>query len=139
MIMTIGISTRVLVLDQDTLGENFLNQLLTQDGYEMIKVRSSTESLDISRTWKPDVIIINIMEPSSNGWKLCKKMKEHSQAPILVLAGFSDPNLIARWLDAGADDYLTKPCSSEILTAHLQKLTRRTRLLQNHSSFSLVQ
>ncbi len=136
--MTIGVPTRVLVLDQDTLGENFLNQLLTQNGYEMIKVQSSAEGLELSRTWKPDVIIINIMEPSSNGWKLCKKLKEHSQAPILVLAGFSDPNLIARWLDAGADDYLTKPCSSEILVAHLQKLTRRARLLQNNPTYLLI-
>lgn len=137
--MTIHISTRLLVIDQDALGENFLKQMLNPNGYEVIKVQSSAEGILTSRTWKPDVIIINIMQPSANGWRLCRKLREFSLAPILVLATVSDPHSIARWLDAGADEYLTKPFSSEVLVAHLQKLTRRTNLAQNSTSISLIQ
>jgi DNA-binding response OmpR family regulator len=137
--MTIGILTRLLVLDQDALGENFLKHILNPNGYEINKVSSSTEGIQTSGSWNPDVIIINVMQPYDNGWKLCKRLREHSQAPILVLAAISDPHMVARWLDAGADDYLTKPFSSEVLVAHLQKLTRRMKLTQNNLSLSLVQ
>jgi len=137
--MTIGVPTRLLVLDQDTLGENFLKHILNPTGYEINKVSSSAEGIQSSGSWNPDVIIINVMQPYDNGWKLCKRLKEHSQAPILVLAAVSDPNIVARWLDAGADDYLPKPFSSEVLVAHLQKLTRRTKLTQNNPTLSLVQ
>ncbi len=135
--MTISTSTKLLVIDQDTLGENFLKQMLNPNGYEVIKVNSSKDGVHLTRSWDPDVIIINIMQPSVNGWKLCRKLREYSQVPILVLATVSDPNSIALWLDAGADDYLTKPFSSEILVAHLQKLTRRTKLTQNSTPISL--
>lgn len=134
--MLIPSPTRVLVIDQDTLGENFIKQTLNPNGYEVTKVNSSSEGIQSSQTWKPDVIIINIMQPSANGWKLCRKLRQYSQVPILVLATVSDPNSIALWLDAGADDYITKPFSSEILVAHLQKLTRRFNLKQNHASMT---
>ena len=137
--MTIDLPTRFLVLDQDTLGENFLKHILNPNGYEINKVSSGPEGIQTSGSWNPDVIIINVMQPYDNGWKLCKRLREHSQAPILVLAAVSDPHMVARWLDAGADDYLTKPFSSEVLIAHLQKLTRRTKLTQNNPTLPLVQ
>lgn len=136
--MLIPSNTRLLVIDQDTLGENFIKQTLGPDGYEVIKVSSSSEGIQFSQTWNPDLIIINIMQPSTNGWKLCRKLREYSKVPILVLAAVSDPNSIALWLDAGADDYLTKPFSSEILVAHLQKLTRRFNIKQNDPTISIV-
>jgi DNA-binding response OmpR family regulator len=136
--MTIASPKKLLILDQDTLGENFLKQTLNPNGYEIIKVNSSAEGIVTSRSWNPDVIIINILQPAANGWKLCKRLREFSQAPILVLAAVSDPSSIAHWLDAGADDYLTRPFSAEMLVAHLQKLTRRTKIIQNTPSLTLI-
>jgi DNA-binding response OmpR family regulator len=136
--MLIPAPTRLLVIDQDTLGENFIKQSLNPDGYEVIKVNSSSEGIQTTQSWNPELIIINIMQPAVNGWKLCRKLRQYSQAPILVLAAVSDPNSIASWLDAGADEYLTKPFSSDILVAHLQKLTRRFNLKQNHPSITVA-
>ncbi len=136
--MTISPLTRLLVIDQDSLGETYLNQMLKPGDYELLKVTSSAESLLTCRTWHPDMIIINLMQPIANGWKLCRRLRDVSQAPILVLATVSDPNSIARWLDAGADDYITRPFSSEVLIAHLQKLTRRTKLARNGSPVQLT-
>jgi DNA-binding response OmpR family regulator len=136
--MTSPSTTRLLVFDQDTLGESFLRQMLNPDSYELIKVSSNPEGLRSSCSYNPDVIVINLMQPSADGWKLCRKLREVSQAPILVLATVSDPNSIARWLDAGADDYLTKPFSSEVLVAHLQKLTRRIKLDQKKPRAYLI-
>ena|SRR4030042_5887073 len=136
--MLIPAPTRLLVIDQDTLGENFIKQSLNPNGYEVIKVNSSSEGIQTTQSWNPELIIVNIMQPAVNGWKLCRKLRQYSQAPILVLAAVSDPNSIASWLDAGADDYLTKPFSSDILVAHLQKLTRRFNLKQNHPSITVA-
>jgi DNA-binding response OmpR family regulator len=135
--MTISSSTKLLILDQDALGENFLKQMIFPNGYEVIKVNSSVEGIITSQSMELDVIIINIMQPSENGWNLCRKLREYSQAPILVLAPISNPNSIAHWLDAGADDYLAKPISAEVLFAHLQKLTRRTKLSQKSAPVSI--
>ncbi len=137
--MPIVPNMRVLVFDQDALGENFLNQTLSSNGYNTIKVNSSAEGLTTSKSWNPDVIIINVMQPHANGWKLCRRLREYCSAPIIVLANISDPNMIALWLDAGADDYITRPFSSEVLFAHIQKLTRRIKLTQNNPILNPVQ
>jgi len=123
--MQINSVKRLLVIDQDSLGESLLKQALNPTGYQVMKVNSSQEAIQSSKDWHPDVIIINVMQPSTNGWKLCEKIREYTQVPILVVAAIADPKAIAHWLDAGADDYITRPCSSDILVAHLQKLTRR--------------
>jgi DNA-binding response OmpR family regulator len=130
--MTIALPMRILVLDQDPMEVNSLNQILDPSHFEIIKVNSGTEGILATQTWNPDVIIINTMQPSDTGWKLCRRIREYSQAPILVVAAVSEPNMVALWLDSGADDYLTRPFSSEILVAHLQKLTRRLRLTQSN-------
>lgn len=137
--MPLSSPIKLLVIDQDVLEENFLKQMLNSIRYEVNKVSSSSEGILVSTSWHPDVIIINIMQPSVNGWNLCRKLRKNSQVPILVLATNSEPNLIAHWLDAGADDYLTKPFSSEVLIAHLQKLTRRTKFTQNTDVLKFVQ
>jgi DNA-binding response OmpR family regulator len=116
---------RLLVIDQDIPGDDFLNRALNPNRYHIKQVGSGEEALKTSPRWNPDVIIINLLQPSSNGWELCQVIRKRMKAPILVLAAVSDPNLIAHWLDAGADDYLTKPFSSDMLIAHLKKLTRR--------------
>ncbi len=136
--MTITVPMKLLVLDQDTLEENFLKQILDPSNFEIIKVNSGPESILASQSRNPDVIIINIMQPSDTGWKLCRRIREYSQAPILVVAAVSEPVTVARWLDAGADDYLTRPFSSEVLVAHLQKLTRRLRLTQSNPIPQLI-
>jgi DNA-binding response OmpR family regulator len=136
--MSSSAPTKLLVFDQDTLGENFLKEMLKPDGYEVVKVSSSVEGLVTTRSLEPDVIVINLMQPPTNGWKLVRKLREISQVPILVLAAVSDPHIIARWLDAGADDYLTKPFSAEVLVAHLQKLTRHLKVIQNPAQATLL-
>ena len=101
--MTVSLPTRLLVFDHDALGENFLNHMLDPENYEVIKVSSNTFGLLTSRTREPDVIVINLMQPSTDGWMLCHKLRQISQVPILVLAAVSDPKSIARWLDAGPE------------------------------------
>ncbi len=121
---------RVLIIDQDIMGEGILDAEWKPGRFEVEVVKSGMEGVQATQTWGPDVIIINTLQPNENGWKLCHRLRQHSATPILVLSVISDPQSIARWLDAGADDFLSRPFSLEILTAHLQKLARRGSHLQ---------
>ena len=66
-----------------------------------------------------------LLMPEMDGWEICKEVRSFSQVPIIVLSALNDPSMVASVLDAGADDYLTKPTPSRILVAHINRLTRR--------------
>ncbi len=71
--------------------------------------------------------------PEMDGWQVCRSIRAISQAPILVLSAINKPGLITRVLDEGADDYLIKPVSSNVLLAHLNNLARRIPVKQSPS------
>jgi DNA-binding response OmpR family regulator len=70
-------------------------------------------------------VILDLMMPEKDGWEICKEVRSFSEVPIIVLSALNDPSMVASVLDAGADDYLTKPTPSRILVAHINRLTRR--------------
>ncbi len=83
----------------------------------------------------PDLVILDLMMPEMDGWEICKSVREFSQVPIIILSALNDPSMIASVLDAGADDYLTKPTPSRVLVAHINRLVNRTGSpLQAHRS-----
>jgi DNA-binding response OmpR family regulator len=72
-----------------------------------------------------DLVILDLMMPEMDGWEICKEVRSFSQVPIIVLSALNDPSMVASVLDAGADDYLTKPTPSRILVAHINRITQR--------------
>jgi two-component system, OmpR family, response regulator ResD len=81
----------------------------------------------------PDIIIVDLMMPDMNGWEVCRTIRSLTQAPIIVLSALNHPGMVARALNAGADDYLTKPVTSKILLAYINKLVRRQNVEQGVS------
>jgi DNA-binding response OmpR family regulator len=65
------------------------------------------------------------MMPEMDGWEVCKAVRDFSDVPIIVLSALNDPSMVASVLDAGADDYLTKPTPSRVLVAHIKRLVDR--------------
>ena len=88
------------------------------------------EGIQLSRTLRPDVIILDLMMPEMDGWQVCNTIRKSSHVPILILSALDNPGMVARALDAGADDYLIKPVPSGVLIAHLNNLVRRARVEQ---------
>jgi two-component system KDP operon response regulator KdpE len=84
------------------------------------------EGLSLIREIHPDLVILDLMMPEMDGWEVCKSVRQFSQVPIIILSALNDPSMIASVLDAGADDYLTKPTPSRVLVAHINRLTKRT-------------
>jgi len=72
-----------------------------------------------------------LMMPEIDGWEVCRSVRTFSQVPIIVLSALNDPSMVASVLDAGADDYLTKPTPSRVLVAHTTRLMRRNETNKN--------
>lgn len=125
---------KLLVIDDDSAVTDLLSLLLKSNGFEVIATNNSTEGLTMIREMSPDVIILDLMMPDMDGWQICKAVREFSQVPIIILSALNDPSMIASVLDAGADDYLTKPTPSRVLIAHINRLINRTTGSLNSNS-----
>lgn len=117
--------TKIIVIDDDTAVTDLLSVLLTSHGFDVRVTNNSTEGMGMIREEEFDLVILDLMMPEMDGWEICKEVRSFSQVPIIVLSALNDPSMVASVLDAGADDYLTKPTPSRILVAHINRLTRR--------------
>ena len=125
---------KLLVIDDDSAVTDLLSLLLKSNGFEVAATNNSTEGLSMIRENAPDVIILDLMMPEMDGWQICKAVREFSQVPIIILSALNDPSMIASVLDAGADDYLTKPTPSRVLIAHINRLVNRTSTFNSDTS-----
>ena len=116
---------KIIVIDDDTAVTELLSVLLKTHGFDVWATNNSTEGLNMIRAQEFDLVILDLMMPEMDGWEICKEVRSFSQVPIIVLSALNDPSMVASVLDAGADDYLTKPTPSRILVAHINRLARR--------------
>jgi len=119
-------SIKLLVIDDDTAVTELLSLLLKSHGYEVMAVNSGEEGILVIREKNPDLVILDLMMPEMDGWGVCHAVRAFSTVPIIILSALNDPAMVASILDAGADDYLTKPTPSSVLIAHVNKLVRHT-------------
>jgi DNA-binding response OmpR family regulator len=133
------VQTKVLVVDDDVEMTELLKILLAPNGFDVFAANNVVDGIDAVRRLKPDVMILDLVMPGMDGWQVCKEIRKSSQVPILILSVIDKPGMIARALDEGADDYLLKPVTSSVLTAHLRRLARRALIESNHNgaAFSL--
>jgi DNA-binding response OmpR family regulator len=121
---------KLLVIDDDTAVTDLLSLLLKSQGFEVFATNNSAEGLNMVREISPNLVILDLMMPEMDGWEVCRSVRQFSQVPIIILSALNDPSMIASVLDAGADDYLTKPTPSRVLVAHINRLTKRTGSLR---------
>ncbi len=117
--------TKVLVIDDDPDMINLLSLLLKTHGFDVISCNNGEEGILKARNDSPDVIILDLMMCGKDGWQVCEAVRKFSSIPILILSALDNPGTIVSALDAGADDFLTKPVSSSLLVSRLKTLTRR--------------
>jgi len=118
-------ATKIFVIDDDSAVTDLLSVLLNTQGFNVWATNSSSEGLTQIREKTPDLVILDLMMPEMDGWEVCKAVRTFSNVPIIVLSALNDPSMVASVLDAGADDYLTKPTPSRILVAHIKRLVDR--------------
>jgi DNA-binding response OmpR family regulator len=123
----INLSTSVLVIDDDIAMTEMLKVILEPKAFEVLCAKTGKEGIEAARRKSPDVIVLDLHIPESDGWQVCRSIRQFSKTPILVLSALNKPGAVAQALDEGADDYLIKPVPSGVLIAHLKNLTRRAR------------
>ena len=122
---------KLLVIDDDTAVTDLLSLLLKSQGFEVHATNNSAEGLSMIRELEPDLVVLDLMMPEMDGWEVCRSVRQFSQVPIIILSALNDPSMIASVLDAGADDYLTKPTPSRVLVAHINRLAKRNGTLRS--------
>ena len=118
--------TRILVVDDELSIIKFLRANLEARGYEVLAAMNGTEALQTFEMELPDLVILDIMMPKMDGLEVCRRIREWSQVPIIMLSARGDENDKVKCLDLGADDYITKPFGAGELIARVRAVFRRT-------------
>ena len=117
---------KILVADDEELIRRLVSDFLVQEGYEPLLAVDGDEALKLFAE-HPDtaLMILDIMMPGTDGWEVCRRVREHSQIPIIMLSARSTEFDQLTAFDSGADDYVTKPCSPSVLMKRVAALLRR--------------
>ena len=117
--------SRVLVVDDEPQIIRGLLVILTNAGYRVEEATTKKEALDAVSVRPPDAIVLDLVLPDGDGIEVCMDIRRWSQVPIVVLSAVGDERQKVRALDAGADDYVTKPFGSDELLARMRAVLRR--------------
>ncbi|HUA84298.1 MAG TPA: response regulator transcription factor [Bryobacteraceae bacterium] len=117
---------QILVVEDERRMADLLEKTLQEEGHQVIVARNGREGFEIARDSPFDVIVLDLMLPGLDGLAIARKLRAcRNQTPVLMLTARDAPADIVRGLDSGADDYLTKPFSIDILLARLRAVSRR--------------
>jgi two-component system KDP operon response regulator KdpE len=116
---------RVLVVDDESQITRVLRQSLTAHRYDVRTAADGVSALDTFHDWHPDLVITDLQMPEMDGIEFCRAIRRESQLPIIVLSVRGDERTKVAALDAGADDYVTKPFGIEELLARVRAALRR--------------
>jgi len=115
----------ILIIDDDIKLNRLVQEYLNQFGYRTLFATHPGEGLDIIKKKSPDLIILDIMLPEMDGFEVCKKIRQSSLIPIIMLTARGDVTDRVVGLELGADDYLAKPFEPRELAARIQSVLRR--------------
>jgi len=118
----------VLVVDDDARVLRMMQRMLELEGYRALTASSGEAALSIFDEQTPDLLLLDIMMPSMDGYTVCRHIREFSQIPIIMVTAKDNDEEKVQGLDAGADDYVTKPFSARELGARVRAVLRRTKL-----------
>jgi DNA-binding response OmpR family regulator len=118
--------TAVLIIDDDTLLCEALRLMLSKMDFEVEVANDAITGLRTAYAFKPDVILLDIMMPSMDGWQTCQRFREMSDVPIIMLTALDSQENVVKGLDLGADDYIVKPVVANELAARIRAVLRRT-------------
>jgi putative two-component system response regulator len=138
---------QILVVDDEPSIVDVLTRFLTREGYAVVTASNGREALERVRQEQPDLILLDVTMPEMDGFTVCQRLKEDEHTaliPITMLTGLDDREHRTRGIEAGADDFLTKPFEQSILRARIRSQLRLKRLTDQlehteHVIFMLAQ
>jgi DNA-binding response OmpR family regulator len=118
----------ILVVDDDVRMLRMMQRILELEGYRVLTAINGEAALNVFDEETPDLVLLDIVMPVIDGYTVCQRIREFSQIPIIMVTARGDEEEVVEGLDAGADDYVTKPFSAKELAARVGAVLRRTML-----------
>jgi DNA-binding response OmpR family regulator len=120
-------ATRVLVVEDDHDVRSMLRILLEDEAYDVVEAADGNEGWDRFTADAFDLVLVDLKLPGRHGFELCRLVRQASDVPIVIVTAQVDDFDVVAGLEAGADDYVTKPFTAKVLTARLRALLRRAQ------------
>ncbi|MBI1845001.1 MAG: response regulator transcription factor [Actinobacteria bacterium] len=129
--------TRILAVEDDERIRTAVRMALEEEGWTVIEAANGEDALAAFTAEKSDVVLIDLMLPDMDGFEVCRSIRKGSDVPIIMVTARTDTHDVVAGLEAGADDYVTKPFQPKELSARIRALLRRARPLDNANTHLL--
>lgn len=110
----------LLFIDNDANYCEALEPVLTRKGFQVAMAQDATTGLELTETLQPDAVILDIMLPDLDGWQACSCLRAKSDVPIIFLTTLKAEEYVVKGLNLGADGYIVKPVTAEVLAARIR-------------------
>ncbi|MFE1902842.1 two-component system response regulator CseB [Streptomyces gardneri] len=117
--------THVLFVEDDDVIREATQLALERDGFRVTAMPDGLSGLDAFRAQRPDIALLDVMLPGMDGVSLCRRIRDESTVPVIMLSARADSIDVVLGLEAGADDYVTKPFDGSVLMARIRAVLRR--------------
>ncbi|MEU2504899.1 two-component system response regulator CseB [Streptomyces sp. NPDC007863] len=117
--------THVLFVEDDDVIREATQLALERDGFRVTAMPDGLSGLDAFRAHRPDIALLDVMLPGMDGVSLCRRIRDESTVPVIMLSARADSIDVVLGLEAGADDYVTKPFDGSVLMARIRAVLRR--------------
>lgn len=116
---------KVLVIDDEKSIRDIIGEYLTEEGFEFVEAPDGIRGLEIFRSLSPDLVILDVMMPKMDGWKVCREIRSESVTPVIMLTARGEEYDKLFGFELGADDYMVKPFSPRELIARVKAVLSR--------------
>lgn len=117
--------TKVLIVDDDPHIAELISLYMEKEGFETEEVGNGNEVIDVFKVFKPDIVLLDIMLPGTDGYQVCRLIRQISNTPIIITSARGETFDKVLGLEMGADDYVVKPFESKELVARVKAVLRR--------------
>ena len=134
-----GMKPHILIVDDDPSISEMVAIILESEGYEATVVADGLSVLPVFREVNPDLVLLDVMLPGMNGVQVCLALRQESDVPIVMMSALTDSVDVITGLEAGADDYVSKPFENSVLIARVKARLRRQEVEPEHLKIADVE